>query len=200
MERIAAKYINIVARLVLLEKMTLLDHPESRSKRAMRNNHGFTLMELMVSTAIFAIIAAIAIGNFLSSRPQRQLQSAARQLYADVQKGKLTAIKEHTFCSLSLNVNVDGTTWDYLIYTDGDKSQTYTAGDRIIARGRWASYPYVSLQNETLSDDTITFRSTGMTTKPSGGFATGTISIRNTKGESRSLTISQAGNIRLTAS
>ena len=166
----------------------------------MRNNHGFTLIELMVSTAIFAIIAAIAIGNFLSSRPQRQLQSAARQLYADVQKGKLTAIKEHTFCSLSLNVNVDGTTWDYLIYTDGDKSQTYTAGDRIIARGRWASYPYVSLQNETLSDDTITFRSTGMTTKPSGGFATGTISIQNTKGESRSLTISQAGNIRLTAS
>lgn len=57
------------------------------------NKHGFTLMELMVVIAIIGIMAAIAIPNFLNWLPNMRLKAAARDLYSNMQRTRMMAVK-----------------------------------------------------------------------------------------------------------
>ncbi len=59
------------------------------------NQFGFTLIEVMVTVAIIGIIAAIVIPNYISRLPEKRLRASARNLYSDLQKAKLAAIKRN---------------------------------------------------------------------------------------------------------
>ncbi|MGB5984949.1 MAG: GspH/FimT family pseudopilin [Desulfobacterales bacterium] len=170
----------------------------------MKNSQGFTLIELMVTIAIIAILSAVAIGNYMASRPQRQLQSAAREMFAGTQKCKIAAVKEHTRCALSFGETAGGDTWDYIFYLDADNSSTFTAGERILSSGMWSDYPYVSMNgaptfpDNSSGNSTIAFRSTGIPIHPTnGGVVNGTLSLQNSNNDIRRLVISQVGNIRI---
>jgi prepilin-type N-terminal cleavage/methylation domain-containing protein len=54
---------------------------------------GFTLMELMVTVALVALLSAISLPGILSGLPEKRLKSAARDLYATLQKARLLAVK-----------------------------------------------------------------------------------------------------------
>ena len=62
----------------------------------MRDNTGFTLIELMVVLAIIATMVAVGIPNFLAYMPNARLKSAARELYSNLQLAKMGAIKHNT--------------------------------------------------------------------------------------------------------
>jgi prepilin-type N-terminal cleavage/methylation domain-containing protein len=55
--------------------------------------HGFTLTEVIIVMALLVIMAAIAIPNIISSLPDMRLKAAARELYMNLQKAKMTAVK-----------------------------------------------------------------------------------------------------------
>ncbi len=57
---------------------------------------GFSLVELLVIVALVAILSAIAYPNFSQWLSRSRLKAAARDLYSDMQKAKLTAIKDNT--------------------------------------------------------------------------------------------------------
>jgi type II secretion system protein H len=58
----------------------------SQSERAERSRQaGFTLVELMIVVAILAILAAIAVPNFIGSLPRQRLAKATRNLISDMQ-------------------------------------------------------------------------------------------------------------------
>jgi len=90
-------------------------------------HRGFTLMELMITIAILAILAAIALPSFQSTLERRRLVGAADTLFADLQYARSEAIKQND------EVDVDVTTganWSYTIVDEsGTTLRTVTSAD-----------------------------------------------------------------------
>jgi len=61
-----------------------------------RQNAGFTLIEVPVVIVIMAILAAIAIPGFSGWLPDYRLRQAARDLYSNLQRAKINAIKSNS--------------------------------------------------------------------------------------------------------
>lgn len=74
-------------------------------------NDGFTLIELMITLAVLAIIIVIALPSFSGVLERRQLQGAGEKLFADLTFAKTEAIKRNSPVRVSFTGN--GTTWCY---------------------------------------------------------------------------------------
>jgi type IV fimbrial biogenesis protein FimT len=56
---------------------------------------GFGLIEIMVGIALFSILAAIAMPNLKNWMDVYKIKGAARELFSDMQRAKIGAIKEN---------------------------------------------------------------------------------------------------------
>ncbi len=59
----------------------------------MRDDSGFTFIELMITIAIFGILIALATPNWLIYRTNREVGNAANDVVNTLQSAKLTAVK-----------------------------------------------------------------------------------------------------------
>lgn len=106
-----------------------------------RTGGGFTLVEVMIVLVVIAIVAALAAPALLSMAPNMALKAASRDLYANVQRAKATAVKENRRISIVLgtdgytvgepfvDANGDGlyTTAPAEVFTDTNGDGAYTA-------------------------------------------------------------------------
>ena len=84
---------------------------------------GFTLVELMVTLTVIAIVAGLAAPSLMMLAPDMALRSAARDLYAKLHEAKMQAIKESNQISVRFNGSY------YYIDADGDHAYTPSAVD-----------------------------------------------------------------------
>lgn len=87
----------------------------------LRRQRGFTLVEIMVTLAVMAIAAALVSPAIMQMAPNMALKSAAQDLYSDLQRAKITAIKENTPAVVVFNAS------SYFYYIDLNRDGAYTA-------------------------------------------------------------------------
>ena len=80
----------------------------------MKKNSGFTLIEVMVTIGIIAIISAIAIPNYISWLPKHRMGGATRDVYSAMQYARIRAVKEKTNVVINFNAGADS----YRIFID----------------------------------------------------------------------------------
>ena len=63
--------------------------------RTTKNVSGFTMLDIMIAVAIIGILAAIAVPAILSWVPDHRLRAEARNLYSNLQRAKMAAIRNN---------------------------------------------------------------------------------------------------------
>jgi len=88
------------------------------------NERGFTLVELMITVALLAIVATIAVPNFTQFIRNNQVQAKADELKAFLQYARGQAVSART----SYEVKV-GTTWTAApVGKDAERNLEFTVG------------------------------------------------------------------------
>jgi type IV fimbrial biogenesis protein FimT len=142
-----------VARTVLY----LLGH--KREVKMRKREAGFSLMEIMVATAIIAILSAIAIPNYIGWLPGHRLRSAAADIRSNLQLVKMRAIRQNRQCAILFNPG--GGTYQVI---DGGPDGTYGTGDdNVVKTVNVAEYGSgVTLNNVTYGGNAVVFMPTGL--------------------------------------
>ncbi|WP_181179257.1 GspH/FimT family pseudopilin [Methylibium rhizosphaerae] len=104
--------------------------PAKRPIPALRAAAGFTLVELIVTVAVFAILASIAIPSFQATMQRNRLATTANELLAGIQAARSEALRSNQtvrFCTTAANWQMtrqsDGT-----VLRQGDISSQSTVG------------------------------------------------------------------------
>ncbi|PKO25695.1 MAG: type II secretion system protein GspH [Betaproteobacteria bacterium HGW-Betaproteobacteria-8] len=71
----------------------------------MRMQHGFSLIEMVIATAILAILAAIAVPSFAQMIQNSRIRTAAESIQNGLQVARAEAVKRNTMVKFQLNAD-----------------------------------------------------------------------------------------------
>ena len=148
----------------------------------MRNNFGFTLLELMITIAIVAVISGIGTPAFLQWRSDAKLRDAVSSLRGDLEMAKLRAMRENEFVAVLFNTD------NYLVFIDdgagaGGVAENWSPdGDEKILRNRqMPAGVRIDLGNTTFAGNRTRFNGRGRIGNQ------GVVTIANTAGNQRTI-------------
>lgn len=101
---------------------------------------------MMVVLAIFAIVAAIAIPNFMSLLPGMRLNGAARQVMGDLMAARMKAVKQNN--RFRVFFNNPGTN-EYTILDDDNNNNSADTGEATTTKNIQDNYHDVSFSSTT---------------------------------------------------
>jgi len=170
----------------------------------MRNESGFSLLELMVVIGILALAAATAMPNYVNWRENAQMGKATRELYGNIQKAKMTAVRTNQYCTVAFNHGG----YDIVVFVDNDRDLVLDAGEEVVSRIFWSSYGSVGFDTDHPDDATgtgidfsgtpgsaISFAPDGLPRDNTNSLADGTVYLDNKNGKKRCLLVSIAGGV-----
>jgi len=163
---------------------------------------GVTLIELMIAIGIIGILTAIAVPNVMKWLPNYRLKAAARDLYSNMQRAKMEAVKRNCNATITFNLPVGGTNYDCVNYIDSNNNLEYDAGEEILLRLNFTDYKSVNITGNTFTNNdngrpSVAFNSKGLPINNSGGFGAGTITLTNTNGRIYTVILNSTGSIKI---
>lgn len=143
---------------------------------------GFTLIELMIVIAIMAIMAGIAIPNFIEWLRAAGLRGATNDLTSDLAMARLRAIKS------GISVKVIFSTDGYMVFIDSNNNNVLDS-EEVLLRNK--QYPAgITMSNTTFTSSRAIFHKTGAT-------SAGTIRLSRNGNEQINIIINFVGRIRV---
>jgi type IV fimbrial biogenesis protein FimT len=86
---------------------------------------GFTMVELMIVIAVIAILTAIAVPNIINWLPNYRVKAAARDLFSNMQKARMQAVKENK----NIVTRFDASINPGFYYFDTNNDNAYTPSE-----------------------------------------------------------------------
>lgn len=132
-------------------------------KRA--SHTGFTMVELVVTLAVVAIIVAMAMPSFTGLINSNRLTSQANEIVAALQSARMDAIRRNApayFCSSNNNATCTNTSpWTgWIVYTDVDRDNAVDAGE--LLRTGTVKGPVSVVVSSAIKNNRVAFRPDGM--------------------------------------
>ena len=134
--------------------------------RRLRRRSGFTLIELMITIAVAAIVVAVGVPSFLRTLARHTINSQAEELQDAVRVGRNEAMKRsgpvvlcRTEESNPSHCAGSGGSWQtWVLFTDVARSGSFAAGDAVLRQRQEAS------KRTTVSGEasSIRFEATGI--------------------------------------
>jgi Tfp pilus assembly protein FimT len=178
-----------------------------------KQESGFSMIELLTIIAIVFILTMIAIPNFMVWKANYRFRNAMADLYSSLQETRMLAMKDRMTYTMTFNQEIDGETYDYVVFKDNNRNRIYDAGDELNLplRGnstktimvKLSDYVNVELDGVSIikngnNQESVSFLTNGMRMSPAISSDPGVIRLRNTKtGVIRQVNISRAGRLSI---
>lgn len=143
---------------------------------------GFTLVELMITIAVLAVLAALAAPSFAGLIERNRLAGAANEVVSALQTARMEAIRRGSsvvLCPSADGAVCSGDDWSRIvIFVDADGDNAVDAGETIV---RDVAVPaggiHVRASTNAATNDRIRFSADGFARVGNGGAREGGISL-----------------------
>ena len=172
-----------------------------------RRDGGFTLIELMVTVSIAAILMLVAVPSLTSFRRNAELTSVANKFITSVNAARGEALKRGMSAVVVPLDSATGWNAGWVAFVDKARNQTYNAAAEGTVAIQQALPPGISVTgNGTATGTTpyIMFDASGFSREKTGGFAGLTLAIQRTDvpaadqpEQSRIIKVSTTGRVRV---
>ena len=176
-------------------------------KTPSNHSRGFTLIELMVSVAIAAILMMVAVPSMTSFMRNSELTSVANTMLSSMNAARGEAMKRGRYAMV---VPTNGTSWDsgWVVFIDVNRSQAYEVATDIRISSQAAKPSYLTITGNGAAGATapyIMFDASGYSKlKGTAGFGASTFEIKRNDvsgtpllAQTRRLKIASTGRARI---
>ncbi|GKS94261.1 GspH/FimT family pseudopilin [Acidovorax sp. SUPP2825] len=131
---------------------------------------GFTLIELVITMAIAAILLLVAVPGFQSFQRNSQLSSLTNSLLVAINTAKAEAMKQNASAYV---IPASGADWGsgWIVFVDKDRDQLYSESGDVTVMKQEALASYFSVSGNGTSSGTapyLAFDSSGFSRKKDG--------------------------------
>ncbi len=170
-----------------------------------RTGKGFTLIELMVTLAVAAILLTVGVPSFRATVENNRLTIAANELVSALNLARSEAIKRGV--RVTVCKSADGATcttsgdWEkgWIVFTDIDNNAAYDSDTEMLLRTYEGVKGQVTLVGNTNVSDYVSYVASGRSALTGGGFQAGTIKVCDdrTGNVGKKVVLSSTGRLRV---
>ncbi|CDH45104.1 GspH/FimT family pseudopilin [Candidatus Contendibacter odensensis] len=167
----------------------------------MNRQRGFTLIELIITVAIVAIVLAIGVPSFQGMIRDNRLATQVNELVTAMNLARSEAIKRGrrvTLCKSADGANCatsGGYQQGWIVFVDPNDNAVVDVGEQVL-RVKAAMEGNLTLTGNSTVQSYISYVAGGMSQLVTGGFQAGTLTLCATP-KARSIIINSLGRARL---